>query len=196
MRFEPLSIDGAYRVEPELLVDHRGFFARIFCEEEFAEAGLPTRFSQSSISASQVRGTLRGIHYRDAGHEAKLIRCTAGAVFDVLVDLRPGSRTFGRWEALHLTAANHHMVFIPSGCAHGHQALTDDVELEYSMTVPYVPGELGIRWDDPTLAVDWPMAPTLLSEKDANLPALADLDLLDRHEAARGAITARSETGR
>ncbi len=177
MQFQELGIPGAFRISLEPVSDNRGFFARSFCEDEFAAAGLPAHYPQASVSYSRQRGTLRGIHFRPHGDEAKLIRCVAGAAYDVIVDLRPTSPAFGRWEAIELSAQNRLAVFVPPGCAHAHEALTDDIELQYQMTVPYEPGEVGVRWDDPTLAIDWPLLPTVLSERDRALPSLEELRL-------------------
>lgn len=176
IREAPLA--GVWIVIPEPAADSRGLFARTFCEREFAAAGLPTRFVQCSTSFNLRRGTLRGLHWQSApGEEGKLVRCTAGAAFDVAVDLRPGSTTRGRWFAIELDARTRSALFIPPGFAHGFQTLADETEIFYQMTEFFTPEcSRGVRWDDPALAVSWPIAEPILSPRDAALPALRDLD--------------------
>ncbi len=196
MRFLETPLAGAFVIEPERRADDRGFFARSWCREEFAARGLDPALAQCNISYNRRRGTLRGLHYQAAPHgEAKLVRCTRGAVFDVIVDLRPGSPTRGRWHAIELGAENRRMVYAPDGFAHGFQALADDTELFYQMSVPYEPASArGIRFDDPTLAIAWPIADPLVSERDRALPALATLDVAqaspDRWAAAHAGARA------
>lgn len=172
MKFRETSLAGVVLVEPELRGDDRGQFARMFCVDEFAAQGLETVFVQQNMSKTNQKGTLRGLHFQRAPHaEAKLIRCVSGAVYDVLVDLRLDSPTFGRWEAFELTGANSHAVYAPPGMAHGFQTLTDDVEMTYLHSARYAPAaEGGVRWDDPRFAIRWPMAPTVLAEKDRHWP--------------------------
>src|ERR1700730_18433320 len=156
MRFEKLQIEGAFALVPEPAVDERGDFARIFCAREFADRGLVDSFVQLSVSRNVSRGTVRGLHFQAAPHwETKIVRCTRGAVFDVVVDLRPGSATVGRWVAIQLSAAARNAVYVPAGCAHGFQTLAADCEVEYLIRPEYVPAAArGIRWDDPSLAID------------------------------------------
>lgn len=174
MIFLPTDIDGVLIVEPELIEDERGFFARTWCREEFAARGLAGPFDQSSVSFNRRKGTLRGLHYQVAPHqEAKLVRCTAGCLFDVIADLRPGSPSRLSWIGVELSARNHRMVYIPKGCAHGFQTLEDDTEIFYEMAGSYhATSSRGVRWDDPTLAVDWPLDQPFMSDRDRALPAL------------------------
>ncbi len=186
MIFTEAGIAGVWIVDPEPCVDPRGLFARTFCRGEFARRGLVGEFTQCSVSWNRRAGTIRGLHWQRAPHEeTKLVRCTAGAVFDVAVDVRPGSPTFGQWIARKLTAETRGALYIPRGVAHGFQALTDGAELTYQIDVAYVPGHAeGVRWDDPDIAIDWPiLPPTCLSERDRGLPVLADLRESDHARA-------------
>jgi len=172
-----MPVSGAYLIEPEPIADERGLFARTFCAEEFARRGLDARVSQCNTSANRRAGTLRGMHYQAAPHgEAKLVRCTRGAIFDVAVDLRPSSSTYLRWAAAELTADNRQAFFIPAGCAHGFQTLADDSEVLYQMSTPFVPGAgRGVRWNDPAFGITWPEPPPLgrtISERDRVYPDL------------------------
>lgn len=178
MRFIQLPLPGAFRIEIDRREDERGFFARTFCPQEFGAQGLVTQFSQHSISFNKRKGTLRGLHYQADPHaETKLLRCTAGAVFDVLVDLRRSSPTFGRWHAETITADNHAMLYIPAGCAHGFQALADATELYYMITPAYVQDAArGVAFDDPILAISWPLPNPILSAADQARPRFADAD--------------------
>ncbi|MGE5145580.1 MAG: dTDP-4-dehydrorhamnose 3,5-epimerase [Candidatus Eiseniibacteriota bacterium] len=177
MRFRETTLPGVWLIEPEPQADERGYFARAWCARELEARGLADRFVQSSISFNRRRGTLRGIHYQAAPHEeAKLVRCTQGAVFDVVVDLRAGSPTRGKWYAAELSAANGRTLYIPEGCGHGFETLSDDAELLYHMSVEYVPeAARGVRWDDPTLAIAWPIPEPTLSERDRALPAFKSM---------------------
>lgn len=177
MLFTELAIPGAYAVDPEPRADERGLFARTVCVESFAAVGLDAAFVQSSVSWNARAGTLRGMHWQTAPHgEDKLIRCTAGAVFDVVVDLRVGSPMRGRWAAVELSAENRRAVYVPKGCAHGFLTVADGSELLYQMTVAYAPtAARGLRWDDPDLAIGWPAEPLIVSERDRALPLFADL---------------------
>jgi dTDP-4-dehydrorhamnose 3,5-epimerase len=168
MRFEKLAIDGAYLVEPERHADERGFFARSFCEDEFAAQGLVNRFSQSSISFNALRGAVRGMHFSAAPHgETKVVRCTAGAIHDVIVDLRPDSPTYLQAICCELTARNWRALYIPSYFAHGFQALADGTEVLYMIDRPFVPGTArGLRWNDPAIRVEWPEPITVIAQKD------------------------------
>ena len=146
-------------VAPQPIEDERGFFARWWCADEFARAGLNPVLKQANVAYSRFAGTLRGLHYQLSPHqEAKLFRCVAGAVFDVVVDLRPSSTTYLQWGGYELSAENRLMLYVPEGCAHGYLALRDHTEIIYLVSESYTPGaERGIRWDDPTLGVDWPL---------------------------------------
>ena len=174
MIFRETTLRGAYLIEPELLHDERGFFARVFCQQEFELHGLSTHFVQCSISHNARKGTLRGMHYQAAPHEeAKLIRCTRGAIYDVIVDLRRDSPTYRRWAAVELTAENRLMLYVPQGLAHGFQALCDDVEVFYQISEFYHPeGARGIRWNDRSLAISWPLADPIVSQRDGGFPDL------------------------
>lgn len=173
MKFVPLTPEGVWLIQPARRADDRGYFARTFCEDEFAAHGLPTAFPQSNVSFNARRGTLRGLHWQDDPHqEGKLVRCVRGSVIDVAVDLRPGSPTRGQWVSAELTAENGDALFIPVGFAHGFQALEDGTELLYMMTEKYRDGMArGIRWNDPALAIDWPLPDPFVSARDAALPA-------------------------
>ena len=172
MRFTPLPLPGAYVLDLEPLTDERGFFARTFCRDEFRAHGLNPELVQCSVSYNLRGGTLRGMHYQAAPDaEAKLVRCTRGAIYDVLLDLRPNSPTYLQWTAVELTAANRSLAYIPEGLAHGFQTLEDDTEVFYQMSHPYVPGAArGVRWNDPAFAIDWPLAERILSAKDQAYP--------------------------
>lgn len=174
MIFVPLAAGGPVLVRPERHADARGWFARTVCAEEFARAGLPTRFPQQNGSMSVRRGTLRGLHWQAPPRaEGKLVRCVRGMAFDVAVDIRPGSPRFGRWVAATLSHATGEALWIPPGFAHGFQTLCDDTELLYLMTEPHEPAlARGVRWDDPSIAVDWPLADPILSARDRALPLL------------------------
>ncbi len=178
MLFHELQVAGAYRIDLEPVADPRGFFARAFSRAEFSERGIQTDYPQANISLNLQRGTLRGIHYRADRGEAKLVRCVAGAAYHAIVDLRPDSPTFLAWTAVELSRANRSMLFIPPGCGHGLQTLADDTELHYQMGDSYAPEhDRGLRWDDPTLAIEWPLTPTMMSERDRAHPALTSLQL-------------------
>ncbi len=173
MRFTETDLPGAFVLELEPHADERGFFARAWCEREFAERGLETHVSQCNVSFNARRGTLRGLHFQAPPHaEAKLVRCIRGAVHDVIVDLRPSSPTFRRWIAVELSAENRRALYIPKGFAHGFQTLVDETELFYQHSEPHAPGfERGVRWNDPAFAIEWPFAESpILSEKDRAWP--------------------------
>lgn len=176
MIFTETELKGAYVIEPVPAADERGFFARTFCARAFAERGLSAAMAQCSTSFNRRRGTLRGLHEQAAPHaEDKLVRVTMGAIFDVIVDLRDESATFGRWFGLELSAENRRMLYIPQGFAHGFQTLRDDSEVFYQISTFYEPASVrGIRWDDPDLAIAWPDAPgAIVSKRDRALPLLA-----------------------
>ena len=172
MRFRPSELADTVIVDIERHVDGRGLFARTFCEEEFAAAGLPVRFVQSSVSFNSRRGTLRGLHYQaHPKPEGKLVRCTRGVIHDVVVDLRPSSATFLGWIGVELTAENRRALYVPPGCAHGFQTLIDDSEVLYLMTEFYAPEMArGVRWNDPMFGIEWPIADPTISERDATYP--------------------------
>ncbi len=172
MKFIPSVMEGAFRIEMDRLEDDRGFFARSWCRREAEAHGLITRIAQCNVSFNRQRGTLRGMHFQIEPHpEAKLVRCTCGAVFDVIIDLRPGSRTFKKWEAFELTQENRIAIYVPKGFAHGFQTLSDDTELHYQMSEFYHPDcARGIRWDDPAFGILWPVADPIISPKDAAYP--------------------------
>ncbi len=169
MNLVETSLDGAFVIGLDKQVDERGFFARTFCRDEFAAHGLDLAIAQCNVSFTAQRGTLRGLHYQVEPHaEAKVVRCVAGAIFDVVVDLRPTSPTYLRWFGTTLDTSNRDALYIPVGCAHGFITLTSDAEVLYQMSAPYVPeAARGIRWDDPKIAIAWPMQPTLISARDA-----------------------------
>ena len=172
MIFHATSLPDAFIVEPELLGDERGWFARAWCREAFAEHGLNVELAQCSLSYTRERATLRGMHYQRPPHgETKLVRVTRGAIYDVALDLRPDSVTFCQWSAVELTAENRKMSYIPDGFAHGFVTLTDDVEVFYQVSVPHEPASAaGVRWDDPAFNIDWPVDLPVLSERAASFP--------------------------
>jgi dTDP-4-dehydrorhamnose 3,5-epimerase len=170
MIFHDTKIPGAYLIEPKRAVDERGFFARTWCRQEFAERGLDATPVQCSVSFSKHRGTLRGIHYQVAPQEeTKLVRCTRGAIYDVILDLRPGSPTFTHWQAFELTSENRHELHVPKGVAHGFLTLCEDCEVYYQISTVYnSASSQGVRWDDPAFGVEWPEEPCVISERDAS----------------------------
>ncbi len=172
MHFEQTPLPGTYLIDLEAIEDERGFFARVFCAEEFRKRQLDGRIVQINTSLSQTKGTLRGMHYQlRPCQEAKTIRCIHGAVYDVALDVRPGSATFGQWFGAELTAENRRMLYVPRGCAHGFLTLRENTEVLYVTTAPYSPQhERGIRWDDPRFTIAWPMAPTVISPRDRTHP--------------------------
>ncbi len=180
MIFTPLPLAGAYEVTPERRADPRGFFARLFCREEFAAQGLATDWEQSNLSHNAQIGTLRGLHFqRPPAAEIKLVRCVKGAAFDVVIDLRGGSASFGLYVGLRLDAARHNAIYVPEGFAHGFQTLTPGTELEYFHSVSHASEhEGGINPLDPDLAIDWPLPPSNLSRRDVSLPRLKDCEPL------------------
>jgi dTDP-4-dehydrorhamnose 3,5-epimerase len=171
----PTELPGVYVIDVEPKADDRGLFARTYCRDEFAAAGLCTQWVQCNVSFNTRAGTLRGLHWQAAPHEeVKLVRCTAGAAYDVVSDLRPNSPTFGKWIAVEITAANRRAVYIPGGCAHGFYTLADGTELFYQMSAFYVAeAARGVRWDDPALAIRWPGPPMVIAARDAALPTLS-----------------------
>lgn len=191
MHFHELPIAGAWTVESDPFADDRGWFVRTSCADEFREHGLDPVIAQSNLSHSFREGTLRGLHLQTAPHEeAKLVRCVRGAVWDVLVDLRPGSSSYGKWHAVELAADDGRAVYIPRGCAHGFQSLRDDTQLLYQISTAYSPDHAtGVHWADPDLAIDWPEAPAAgrtISTRDEALPSLARFAAIHR---ASGSMT-------
>ena len=174
MIFAETPLPGAYVIELDKHEDERGFFARSWCAREFAAKGLDPHLVQCNVSFNKLKGTLRGLHYQIPPHaEAKLVRCTKGSLFDVIVDLRKASPTFLRWFAIELTAANHRMLYIPNLFAHGFQTLEDDTEIFYQMSEFYEPAaSKGLRWNDPKLSINWPAADRTMSQKDQAYPSL------------------------
>lgn len=172
MLFTETRLSGAFVIEPQRLEDERGFFARTWCSQEFAEHGLTARVVQCNVSFNRIKGTLRGMHYQEKPHEeAKLVRCTAGAIYDVIVDLRPQSATYLEWIAVELTAQNRQMLYVPVGFAHGFQTLVGETEVFYQMSQFYVAESArGVRWNDPLFAIDWPPDDRTISERDRSYP--------------------------
>jgi len=180
MKFTPAAIPGAWVVDVEPREDARGFLARTYCEQEFAAHGLNTRWPQCNLTLTKHRGMIRGMHFQvEPKPEIKLIRCAVGAIWDVLVDVRPHSPAFGQWEAFELTAGNRRSLYVPTGVAHGFQCLQDDSEVFYQMSEFYFPDlARGIRWDDPRVGIRWPLPDAVLSDKDRALPRLSDEGLV------------------
>lgn len=176
MRFDDVGINGAALIHTEPFTDDRGSFARIFCAEEFRTAGLEPGVAQTNLSTNHRQGTLRGLHLqRGEAAEAKLVRCIRGALFDVIVDMRTDSPTYLRQVGVELSADNRLALFVPKGCAHGFQTLVDDTDAMYQVSDPYHPGtEDGYRYDDPILAIDWPLPVSVISDKDAGWPLLQE----------------------
>ena len=174
MIFTAAPLSGVYLIDAARSEDERGFFARSFCSEEFAAHGLVGEMSQSRVSFNTKRGTLRGLHFQIEPHaEAKLVRCTAGAIFDVVVDVRNDSATCHAWFGAELTANNRRAMYVPKGFAHGFVTLVDDTEVLYMISVPYAAGfGRGLRWNDPALGIEWPIEPTVISPRDASYPLL------------------------
>lgn len=173
MIFRPTELHGAWLLDIERREDRRGFFARTMCRNEFTDRGLIGDFVQSNVSFNHVRGTLRGMHFQNPPHaEVKLIRCPRGAIWDVIIDLQPGSPTFGRWQGFELSEANQRILYVPENFAHGYQTLVDGTEVTYQVSQFYAPGaEGGIRYDDPAFAIDWPLPVACISDKDGDWPA-------------------------
>ncbi len=174
MIFQPTGLAGAYVIQVEQLTDERGFFARSWCQRDFEAHGLNPRLAQCNISYNRRQDTLRGMHYQVAPHEeAKLVRCTQGAIYDVIVDLRPSSPTYLHYFGITLTPTERNMLYVPEGFAHGFLTLADDTEVFYQMSEFYVPGAAcGFRWDDPAVGIAWPRAVSVISERDAAYPDL------------------------
>ncbi len=173
MKLSPAGLEGSFLLDITRIGDERGFFARIWDEAWSEQLGIETRNVQTNLSTNRHKGTIRGLHWQVPPFgESKLLRCQRGSVFDVAVDLRPDSPTYRQWQGHILDSEARTMVFVPVGCAHGYQALTDDAEVSYQVSHAYVPGsERGIRWDDPTLRIAWPITDgVIVSDKDAAWP--------------------------
>ncbi len=170
MIFTETTLKGSYLIDLERAEDDRGFFARLWCQREFAAHGLNPNLVQCNVSFNRRKGTLRGMHYQAAPHvEAKLVRCTAGSIYDVILDLRSNSPSYLQWLGVELSAANRRMLYIPEGFAHGFQTLQDDTEVDYQMSDFYHPESVrGWRWNDPAFAIAWPLADPILSARDKN----------------------------
>jgi dTDP-4-dehydrorhamnose 3,5-epimerase len=181
--FTETPLGGAYVVEPERRTDERGFFARTWCQREFEAHGLNSHLVQCSISYNKVKGTLRGMHFQAAPYaEAKVVRCTMGAIYDVIIDLRPGSSTFIKHFGITLTPQTRNMLYIPEGFAHGFLTLADDTEVSYQMSEFYAPDfARGVRWNDPAFGIQWPAQVTRISERDASYPDFASLEEVVGH---------------
>jgi dTDP-4-dehydrorhamnose 3,5-epimerase len=175
MIFRETALSGAFVVEVEPLADERGFFARTWCQREFEERGLNPRLVQASLSLTREAGTLRGLHYQARPHaEAKLVRCSRGTIYDVIVDLRPDSATYRRWIGVELNASAYRMLYIPEEFAHGFLTMTDECEVVYHMSEFHTPGAArGVRWNDPAVGIRWPAEIRLVSERDTQWPLLA-----------------------
>jgi dTDP-4-dehydrorhamnose 3,5-epimerase len=172
VKYSKAGLEGACIIELDKLEDERGFFARTWCRKELEEYGLEARIAQANVSFNTRAGTLRGMHYQLAPYEeTKYIRCTRGALYDVIIDLRHGSPTYKHWMGVELTAKNYKMLYVPAQFAHGFVTLEDNTEVLYFMSEFYTPGaERGLRWNDPEFGIAWPRAPEVISEKDANWP--------------------------
>lgn len=175
MIFTETELPGAYIIELEKRADDRGFFARTWCQNEFEQHGLVARIVQVNMSSNHKKGTLRGMHYQLAPHsETKLVRCTKGGIYDVIIDLRPDSPSYLRWIGVELTEDNYRMLYVPEGFAHGFQTLADNTEVTYQVSAFYTPGaERGARYNDPRFAIEWPLPVAVISEKDAAWPDYA-----------------------
>ena len=172
MIFSETKLPGAFVIEPERLEDERGFFARLWSEQDFAEHGLVPHFMESNTSFSRKRGTVRGMHFQASPHgQVKLVRCTTGAIFDAIIDLRPGSPTFKQWDSIELSADNRLMLYVPIDFAHGFQTLVANTEVTYQMSSPYHPASSrGLRWDDPAFGIVWPEAERTIIARDREYP--------------------------
>jgi dTDP-4-dehydrorhamnose 3,5-epimerase len=173
MIFAATQLEDAWLIDIEPREDERGFFARTWCRQELSAQGLDTEIAQESLSYSRGRGTLRGLHFQRSPHEeTKIVRCTRGAILDVIVDLRPRSPTYLRWQGFELTAENRRALYVPKGLAHGFQTLTDDTEIAYQISAFYVPeAAAGYRYDDAAFGIAWPLPVTVIGERDLGWPA-------------------------
>ncbi|NNE35410.1 MAG: dTDP-4-dehydrorhamnose 3,5-epimerase [Rhodothermales bacterium] len=175
MKFEEMSISGVYVIKPSPVVDDRGFFARVWCQQELKDHGLVHSSVQVNAGFNTHAGTVRGLHFQRAPHEeVKIVRCIRGAVYDVIVDLRPGSPTYRKWLSRELTDENREMLYVPEGCAHGYQTLTDNSEIQYHTSEFYSPeSATGVRYNDPLLSISWPREATMVSNQDQTWDLLA-----------------------
>jgi dTDP-4-dehydrorhamnose 3,5-epimerase len=174
--FSETELPGAFVIDLEKIEDERGFFARAWCQRELRDHGLESRIAQCNMSFNKRKGTLRGMHFQRPPHEeVKLIRCIRGALYDVIIDLRPESAAYKRWIGAELTAENRRMLYVPRGFAHGFQTLEEDTETFYMVSEFYTPGaESGVRWDDPSFGIDWPLPPSEISDKDQQWTDFSD----------------------
>ena len=172
MLFKQTQLKGAFIIEPELRQDERGFFTRTFCQKEFINYRINFEVVQCNLSYNKRKGTLRGMHYQAAPfQEAKQVMCTQGAIYDVIIDIRPGSPTYKQWIGVELTEENHRILHIPKGFAHGFLTLTPDTEIFYFVDAPYAQDlERGLRWDDPKIGIAWPAQPKVISQRDSGHP--------------------------
>ncbi|MEM6348159.1 MAG: dTDP-4-dehydrorhamnose 3,5-epimerase [Bacteroidota bacterium] len=178
MIFTETKLKGAFIVDIKGFQDDRGLFSRVYCQREFEEHGLNAKVVNTNVSRSVYKGTLRGMHFqRQPMAECKLVRCTNGALYDVIIDLRPGSPTYKEWIGVELNEDNYRMLFVPEGFAHGFQTLVDQTEATYQVSQFYAPDhEGGVRWNDPTFGIEWPLEPTVMSDKDKNWPDFANVE--------------------
>lgn len=174
MKFKETKIKGLYIIEPELKIDKRGYFFRVFCERELAEIGIEFKLVQINQSLAKKKGTIRGLHFQQYPHrEAKFVQCLKGRIYDVVVDLRKDSYTYMQWVGVELSKEGRGMFLVPKGCAHGFQTLEDNSEVQYFVSEYYAPEyENGIRWDDPSFNIKWPIEPPFLLERDKNWPLI------------------------
>ena len=174
MIFKETTLPGAYVIEPEKIGDDRGYFARVWCKKELQQHGLKADLAQSNVGFSHRKGTLRGLHFQKAPHaEVKIVRCTRGAIFDVIVDLRPDSRTYKLWFGVELNDENSRMIYVPEGFAQGYMTLTDNTEMNYHTSDFYSAADAsGIRYDDTAIGIRWPLIPTVISQQDRNWPLI------------------------
>jgi dTDP-4-dehydrorhamnose 3,5-epimerase len=174
MIFKETPLAGAYVIEPERINDHRGFFARVWCKKELQEHGLKSELSQSNIGFSFRKGTFRGLHFQKTPHaEVKIVRCTRGSIFDVIVDLRPESSSYKRWFGVELSAENRKMIYVPEGMAQGYATLEDNTEINYHTSELFnSEAASGVRFDDPAFGVQWPVVPAVVSDQDRNWPLM------------------------
>jgi dTDP-4-dehydrorhamnose 3,5-epimerase len=176
VKFTETKLAGAFIIDPVRFEDDRGFFACTWAPDEFDRRGLDPALAQCNVAWNRLKGTLRGMHYQRAPfEEVKIVRCTRGVLFDVIIDLRHDSPTFREWTSVELDAESRRMLYIPKGFAHGYQTLTDDVEAYYHVSAPYSPGHAaGVAWNDPVFVITWPLQPTLISEKDRAWPPFGE----------------------
>lgn len=172
MKFEATDLKDAHLILLDMHSDDRGFFARTYCHNEMSEHGCVSQYVQMNTNYSRKSGTIRGLHWQDGAFaEAKLVRCITGEVFDAIVDMRTDSLTYLQWQGFHLTAAERRLLYVPPGFAHGFLSLTDNAEITYLVSTPYTPAaERGLRWNDPTIGIEWPQDVNFVSEKDSNWP--------------------------